>query len=112
MNVHSQKEETRMPRLTLHARRALVAERQDQILDAAARVFAEKGFERATIHDVAQTAGVAEGSIYNYFKNKQDLLVHLPRHFIGPALQTFQASLNGDMPPDPAALLEFIARNI
>lgn len=101
-----------MPRLTVTARRALVAERQDQILDAAARIFAEKGFDRATIRDVAQAAGVAEGSIYNYFKNKQDLLVHLPRHFMQPALERFQDALTDDVPPDPAALLDFIARNI
>ena len=101
-----------MPRLTVHAHRALVQERQAQILDAAARVFSEKGFDRATIRDVAQAAGVAEGSIYNYFKNKQDLLVRLPRHFMEPALNTFQDALKGDAPPDPQTMLDFIAHNI
>jgi AcrR family transcriptional regulator len=103
-----------MPRLTRPARRALVEERQKQLLDAAARVFAEKGFERATIRDVARAAGVAEGSIYLYFKNKQDLLVHLPRRFIQPPLEAFRAThmpADGPAPP-PDELLTFIAENI
>jgi AcrR family transcriptional regulator len=55
----------------------LVAARRTQILDAATRVFARNGFHRATIRDVAQTAGVADGTIYNYFANKTDLLCGL-----------------------------------
>ncbi len=53
----------------------LIAARQNQILDAATKVFAEKGFERATIRDVAKTAGVADGTIYNYFENKTALML-------------------------------------
>jgi AcrR family transcriptional regulator len=55
----------------------LVAARRTQILDAATRVFASKGFNRATIRDVAQDAGVADGTICNYFANKTDLLFGL-----------------------------------
>src|SRR5215472_19127003 len=55
----------------------LVAARRTQILDAATRVFAGKGFNRATVRDVAQAAGVADGTIYNYFANKTDLLFGL-----------------------------------
>jgi AcrR family transcriptional regulator len=102
-----------MPKLTLHARRELVQERQSQILEAAARVFAEKGFARATIRDVARAAGVSQGSIYLYFKNKQDLLVHLPRQFIQPQMEAFLAAgLGTDTPPAPDVLLGFIAQNI
>lgn len=102
-----------MPKLTVHARRELVEERQKQILDAAARVFAEKGFARATIRDIARAARVSEGSIYLYFKNKQDLLVHLPRQFIQPQMEAFQAASTGTQnPPAPDVLLAFIAENI
>ncbi|HEY1388108.1 MAG TPA: helix-turn-helix domain-containing protein [Ktedonobacterales bacterium] len=55
----------------------LVAARRTQILDAATQVFARKGFNRATIRDVAKVASVADGTIYNYFANKTDLLVGL-----------------------------------
>jgi AcrR family transcriptional regulator len=53
----------------------LVSARRQQILAAAAKVFADKGFHRATIREVAQAAGIADGTIYNYFKNKDALLL-------------------------------------
>lgn len=71
-----------MPRRNAAARRALVEERRSQILTATAQVFAAKGFERSTIADVARHARVAEGSIYNYFKNKSDLLISLLRQIV------------------------------
>ena len=49
--------------------------RKAQILDAATKVFAQRGFHRATIRDVARAAGVADGTIYNYFENKPALLL-------------------------------------
>lgn len=52
----------------------LMNARKNQILDAAARVFANKGFHAATIKDVARDAGIADGTIYNYFDNKTALL--------------------------------------
>jgi AcrR family transcriptional regulator len=55
----------------------LTAARRAQILNATTRVFAAKGFHRATIRDVAQAAGVADGTIYNYFGNKTDVLLGL-----------------------------------
>jgi len=45
------------------------------ILDAAVRVFSERGFFHARVADVAESAGVAGGTIYLYFKNKDDLLI-------------------------------------
>lgn len=53
----------------------LIAARRSQILDAATKVFAKKGFRRATIRDVAKAAHIADGTIYNYFKNKTALLL-------------------------------------
>ena len=53
----------------------LIAARRNQILDAAAGVFAEKGFHPTTIRDIAQAAGIADGTIYNYFENKTALLI-------------------------------------
>jgi AcrR family transcriptional regulator len=56
-------------------RQQLIEARRNQILNAAAAVFAEKGFYRATTKEIAQTAGVSEGTIYNYFASKPDLLI-------------------------------------
>src|SRR5260221_10547151 len=53
----------------------LAAARRSQILDAATRVFSEKGYHPATIRDVARAAGIADGTIYNYFANKAALLL-------------------------------------
>jgi AcrR family transcriptional regulator len=48
-------------------------DRREQIIDAAIRVFAQKGFSRATNRDVAREAGITAGLIYYYFENKQAL---------------------------------------
>jgi len=49
-------------------------ERYNSILDAASVVFAESGFEGASTAEIARRAGVSEGLIYRYFRNKRDLL--------------------------------------
>ena len=53
----------------------VVRARREQIVEAATRVFAEKGFRRATTREVAREAGISEGTIYNYFEDKDDLLM-------------------------------------
>lgn len=52
-------------------------QRRQQIIEAAARVFARKGYERATTREIALEADVSEGTIYNYFASKQQLLLEL-----------------------------------
>lgn len=52
----------------------VVEDRREQIIEAALRVFAEKGFARATNRDIAREAGITTGLIYYYFKSKEDLL--------------------------------------
>lgn len=58
-------------------RRQLIDARRAQIIGAAAQVFAEKGFHRATTKEIAMAAGVSEGTIYNYFDSKAGLLIGL-----------------------------------
>ena len=103
-----------MPRLTADARRTLNLERKSQILAAATRVFANKGFERATISDIARQARVSEGLIYNYFKNKADLLVQIPFQLVQPAFHELQRAAGAPTAdqPSPPTLLGFIARNM
>lgn len=50
-------------------------DKRERILDAAVRVFANNGFYNAKVSEVAAEAGVADGTIYLYFKNKDDLLI-------------------------------------
>lgn len=52
----------------------LAADRRKQILHAAVEVFAERGFHRTRVSDIAKRAGVAYGLIYHYFDSKDDVL--------------------------------------
>jgi TetR/AcrR family fatty acid metabolism transcriptional regulator len=49
-------------------------DRMQEILKAAEQVFAEKDFNKATVAEIAKSAGVADGTIYEYFENKEDIL--------------------------------------
>ena len=59
-----------------------------QILEAAVKVFARQGFHQSTIAQIAKEAGVADGTIYLYFKNKDDILVQF---FSFRAKQVFES---------------------
>ncbi|HLZ56758.1 MAG TPA: TetR/AcrR family transcriptional regulator [Ktedonosporobacter sp.] len=52
----------------------IVEDRREQIIDAAMRAFAQKGFSGATNKDIAREAGITPGLIYHYFENKEALL--------------------------------------
>jgi TetR/AcrR family fatty acid metabolism transcriptional regulator len=57
--------------------RPKATDKRRRILDAAVTVFARKGYFAARVSDVAKKAGVADGTIYLYFRNKEDILVRL-----------------------------------
>jgi TetR/AcrR family transcriptional regulator, fatty acid metabolism regulator protein len=63
--------------LETEAGKKLHAEKFSRILDAALQVFAEKGFNESKISEIAKRADVGDGTIYLYFKNKDDLLISL-----------------------------------
>lgn len=52
-----------------------VGDKREKIIQSAIQVFAEKGFHEAKISEIAENAGVADGTIYIYFKNKNDILL-------------------------------------
>ncbi len=52
-----------------------VGDKRGRILKAAVKVFARKGFHETKVAEIARAAGVADGTIYLYFKNKDDLLI-------------------------------------
>ena len=70
-----------------------------KILDAAIRVFARKGFYNSTISDVAKVAEVAEGTIYLYFKNKDDLLISIFEQSMDLFVQEVNRELAGVTDP-------------
>src|SRR5688572_4950458 len=66
----------------------LIAARKNQILDAATLVFAEKGFHATTIGEIAKRAGIAHGTIYNYFDTKPALLLGVFERMRDTVVQT------------------------
>jgi len=57
--------------------------RQQELTQAALAVFAERGYHRATMQAVAERAGVSKGSVYDYFKSKEELLVGAAELMVG-----------------------------
>jgi len=74
-------------------------DRRQQILDAAQKVFAAKGFDGASIKDLAKAAKISPGLLYWYFEDKTDLLVSLLTERIESALGQLPASVSFDAPP-------------
>ncbi len=61
------------------------------IIDAALKVFGEKGYYNATISEIARTAGVSEATIYEYFGSKEDLLFAIPDEITSQAVDFLEA---------------------
>ncbi len=59
---------------SLSADRPVVTDKREAILRAAIRVFAHNGYFNSKVADIAREAGVADGTVYLYFKNKEDIL--------------------------------------
>src|SRR2546421_13026570 len=57
--------------------------RREEILDAAARVFAQKGYHEAGIADIAGALGIGHGTVYRYFKNKDDIAAGVTGRDVG-----------------------------
>ena len=70
-----------MPATPRHTSRARIEAKESSILDAAERTFAQAGFDGAKVSDIARAASVAEGTVYLYYKNKQDLLAGVVGRF-------------------------------
>jgi TetR/AcrR family fatty acid metabolism transcriptional regulator len=83
-------------------------DKRDAILKAATHVFAERGFFNAQVADVARAAGVAAGTVYLYFRSKDDLLVSIFERTMGECIGEGRAALEGVT--DPGERLRRIAR--
>ena len=69
---------------SLARRERRAARRRAEILDAAARVFSEKGYANATIREIAEDADMAEGTLYNYFGGKREILLAVAQETEAP----------------------------
>ena len=68
-------------------------DKRNRIMNAAIRAFAQNGYHQATIAAVAREAGVAVGTIYLYFKNKDDLLISTFEEKVQEFIQLFRLQL-------------------
>ena len=102
MNVHSVP--APMPsstsrKLTAVKRAAPSDDKRDAILRAATQVFARNGFHQSQVADIARAAGVAAGTVYLYFRSKDDLLVSLFDRTMRDAMESARATLHGVIAP-------------
>lgn len=66
-----------------------------QIIDAAVIVMAENGYHQAQVSKIAKQAGVADGTIYLYFKNKEDILISLFQEKMGLFIEKIRVEIAG-----------------
>jgi AcrR family transcriptional regulator len=86
------------------ARRTREEQRQEtrrRLLDAAAQVFAERGYHAASVDEVAEAAGMTKGAVYSNFSSKEELFLALLDDRMSPYLRGYQAVF--DARPDPGA---------
>ena len=81
----------------------------EKILDVAEEVFAERGFDGATLREVASRVGIRIPSLYNHFASKDALYAAVLERGIGPVLQTLAASAADDQQSRSRILEETLA---
>ncbi|MGA9225065.1 MAG: TetR/AcrR family transcriptional regulator, partial [Mesobacillus sp.] len=61
---------------------SLNKEKQERILNAALKEFAQKGYENASTNEIVKLAGISKGLLFHYFNNKKELYLFLYNHFV------------------------------
>lgn len=88
-----------MPRISAENIAEHVARQQTAVLDAAVRLFAERGFAEVGLGDIAAEVGLARSSIYRYVPDKAHLLVEWYRRAVPATIEAWSAAVAGDDPP-------------
>lgn len=106
MNVHSNIDK----QLTLERHVASNARKNKelQILDAALKVFARSGYHKSSIATIAGEAGIAAGTIYLYFRQKEDLIIALFQRHLGDYLAEYEPKIRAEA--DPAVRIRNLIR--
>jgi TetR/AcrR family fatty acid metabolism transcriptional regulator len=89
MNIHSY---SRCGRCSIGGREK--NDKYRRILEAAITVFARQGYHQSTVSQIAREAGVADGTIYLYFKNKDDILVQFFSYKTKQVFESFREEVN------------------
>jgi AcrR family transcriptional regulator len=61
--------------------------RQQEVVLAAARIFAERGYDQTTVQELAEAMGLAAGALYHYFPSKEELLIRICDELVEPLLE-------------------------
>ena len=81
-----------MPKVTFFK---IAEDKREKLLREAATLFAERGYNQTDVAELAGRAGVAKGSIYNYFESKEDLYLYVCRD----GMQRSRKAIYGDLNP-------------
>jgi AcrR family transcriptional regulator len=84
-------------------------QRQIQILEAARTIFAEQGVSEARMEDIAALSGLGKGTLYLYYKNKEDLVAGLLEAMLGEFLIQLRQLQHADDKSLEARLLDYVA---
>jgi len=77
------------------AKKELMEDARARIIDAARTLFAEQGYQQTTIAEIAKMVGLSEGSIYEHFRGKEDLLLTIPDVWVTNAIEELELQLLG-----------------
>lgn len=111
-SVRDSKSASDSARVGVRAQKA--AARRDAILAAALDEFSARGFAAARLDDVARRAGVAKGTIYLHFRDKETLFQEIIRTVLSPLVSTLETAMHADVPMRAVAdqLVEVFVREI
>lgn len=85
--------------------------RPDELLDAALKLFIEKGFAETRVEEVAIEAGVSKGTVYLYFKSKEEILYAIVRRAVTP-IADHALKMIGDFDGDPRIAMTMVAKMV
>ena len=77
----------------------LVVKRQEQIFNAASKLFVQKGFQKTTIRDIARESGLGIGPIYDYVKNKEEILFMVHKRVLDQIYEGLKNCMTGVAEP-------------
>src|SRR3954468_12065458 len=87
------------------------ARRRHEVVTGAARIFAERGYDQTAVPELAESLGLAAGSLYHYFGGKEQLLMAICDQLMDPLLERAEALLDEPRDPrEPAEQLRALVR--
>ncbi len=85
-------------------------ERPSELLEAALRIFAERGYANTRLEDIAAAVGVTKGTIYHYFSTKEELLLRAVEHYHERAFQPLEEVLHIKSGPVSSVIRLYLRR--